>query len=73
MEVRHIVIHPRLLRANRLLLGSALVGLATMLITLPLPGWITRHIQGAQREKMKRVSHPPLPDQKRLLMVHYPD
>ncbi|KAI0325196.1 P-loop containing nucleoside triphosphate hydrolase protein [Cubamyces sp. BRFM 1775] len=34
---------------------SALVGLATMLITLPLPGWITRHIQGAQREKMKRT------------------
>ncbi|CDO74329.1 hypothetical protein BN946_scf184850.g1 [Trametes cinnabarina] len=36
------------------LLGwSALVGLATMLITLPMPGWITKHIQGAHREKMK--------------------
>ena len=34
---------------------SALVGLAMMLITLPLPGWITKHIQGSQREKMKRV------------------
>ncbi|KAI1790062.1 P-loop containing nucleoside triphosphate hydrolase protein [Ganoderma leucocontextum] len=38
------------------LLGwSALVGLATMLITLPIPGWITKHIQGSQREKMQRV------------------
>ncbi|KAI0325198.1 P-loop containing nucleoside triphosphate hydrolase protein [Cubamyces sp. BRFM 1775] len=34
---------------------SALVGLVAMLITLPLPGWITRHIQYAQREKMKRT------------------
>ncbi|EJF59658.1 P-loop containing nucleoside triphosphate hydrolase protein [Dichomitus squalens LYAD-421 SS1] len=34
---------------------SALVGLATMLITLPVPGWITKHIQGTQREKMKRT------------------
>ncbi|KAI0365043.1 P-loop containing nucleoside triphosphate hydrolase protein [Pilatotrama ljubarskyi] len=34
---------------------SALVGLATMLITLPLPGYITKHIQGSQREKMKRT------------------
>ncbi|OSD04848.1 P-loop containing nucleoside triphosphate hydrolase protein [Trametes coccinea BRFM310] len=34
---------------------SALVGLATMLITLPLPGWITKQIQGAHREKMKRT------------------
>ena len=34
---------------------SALVGLATMLITLPVPGWITKNIQGTQREKMKRV------------------
>ncbi|KAH9886265.1 P-loop containing nucleoside triphosphate hydrolase protein [Cubamyces lactineus] len=39
----------------RILGWSALVGLVTMLITLPLPGWITRHIQGAQREKMKRT------------------
>ncbi|KAM5539771.1 hypothetical protein V8D89_006584 [Ganoderma adspersum] len=38
------------------LLGwSALVGLATMLITLPIPGWITKHIQGSQREKMQRT------------------
>ncbi|PIL29334.1 ATP-binding cassette transporter [Ganoderma sinense ZZ0214-1] len=38
------------------LLGwSALVGLATMLITLPVPGWITKHIQGSQREKMQRT------------------
>ena len=35
--------------------GSALVGLATMLITLPVPGWIIKHIQGSQREKMQRV------------------
>ena len=35
---------------------SALVGLATMLITLPVPGWITKLIQGSQREKMQRVS-----------------
>ena len=34
---------------------SAFVGLATMLITLPVPGYITKHIQGSQREKMKRV------------------
>ncbi|KAI0824512.1 P-loop containing nucleoside triphosphate hydrolase protein [Trametes gibbosa] len=34
---------------------SALVGFAIMLITLPLPGYITKHIQGAQREKMKRT------------------
>ncbi|KAI9056602.1 multidrug resistance-associated ABC transporter, partial [Trametes sanguinea] len=34
---------------------SAFVGLATMLITLPLPGWITKQIQGAHREKMKRT------------------
>ncbi|OSD00626.1 P-loop containing nucleoside triphosphate hydrolase protein [Trametes coccinea BRFM310] len=34
---------------------SALVGLVTMLITLPLPGWITKQIQGAHREKMKRT------------------
>ncbi|KAI0365037.1 P-loop containing nucleoside triphosphate hydrolase protein [Pilatotrama ljubarskyi] len=34
---------------------SALVGLATMLITLPLPGYVTKHIQGSQREKMKRT------------------
>ena len=34
---------------------SALVGLATMLITLPVPGWITKNIQGTQREKMRRV------------------
>ncbi|KAJ3015276.1 hypothetical protein NUW54_g1089 [Trametes sanguinea] len=34
---------------------SALVGLATMLITLPLPGWITQQIQGAHREKMRRT------------------
>ncbi|KAI9061281.1 P-loop containing nucleoside triphosphate hydrolase protein [Trametes sanguinea] len=34
---------------------SALVGLATMLITLPLPGWITKQIQGAHREKMRRT------------------
>ncbi|KAI0357911.1 P-loop containing nucleoside triphosphate hydrolase protein [Trametes cingulata] len=34
---------------------SALVGLATMLITLPLPGYITKHIQGSQREKMKHT------------------
>ncbi|KAM5539757.1 hypothetical protein V8D89_006570 [Ganoderma adspersum] len=38
------------------LLGwSALVGLATMLITLPVPGWITKHIQGSQREKMQKT------------------
>ncbi|PIL29335.1 ATP-binding cassette transporter [Ganoderma sinense ZZ0214-1] len=35
--------------------GSALVGLATMLLTLPIPGWITKHIQGSQREKMQRT------------------
>ncbi|KAL7284523.1 hypothetical protein ACG7TL_001814 [Trametes sanguinea] len=34
---------------------SALVGLVTMLITLPLPGWITKQIQGAHREKMRRT------------------
>ncbi|KAI0633979.1 P-loop containing nucleoside triphosphate hydrolase protein [Trametes polyzona] len=34
---------------------SALVGLATMIVTIPLPGYITKHIQGAQREKMKRT------------------
>ncbi|KAI9061280.1 P-loop containing nucleoside triphosphate hydrolase protein [Trametes sanguinea] len=34
---------------------SALVGLATMLLTLPLPGWITKQIQGAHREKMRRT------------------
>ncbi len=35
---------------------SALVGFAAMIATLPLPGYVTKHIQGAQREKMKRVS-----------------
>ncbi|KAI9069817.1 hypothetical protein FKP32DRAFT_1671074 [Trametes sanguinea] len=34
---------------------SALVGLATMLLTLPLPGWITQQIQGAYQEKMRRT------------------
>ncbi|KAL1939047.1 hypothetical protein VTO73DRAFT_10307 [Trametes versicolor] len=34
---------------------SALVGFATMIATLPLPGYVTKHIQGAQREKMKRT------------------
>ncbi|KAL7284501.1 hypothetical protein ACG7TL_001792 [Trametes sanguinea] len=34
---------------------SALVGLTTMLVTLPLPGWISKKIQGAQREKMRRT------------------
>ncbi|KAI9056609.1 P-loop containing nucleoside triphosphate hydrolase protein [Trametes sanguinea] len=34
---------------------SALVGLATMILTLPLPGWITQQIQGAHREKMRRT------------------
>ncbi|KAI0768312.1 P-loop containing nucleoside triphosphate hydrolase protein [Trametes elegans] len=34
---------------------SALVGFATMLVMLPLPGYITKRIQGTQREKMKRT------------------
>ncbi|KAI0717852.1 P-loop containing nucleoside triphosphate hydrolase protein [Cerioporus squamosus] len=34
---------------------SALVGFAAMLLTLPVPGYITKHIQGTQREKMKRT------------------
>ncbi|KAI0640447.1 P-loop containing nucleoside triphosphate hydrolase protein [Trametes meyenii] len=34
---------------------SALVGLATMLVTLPLPGYIAKLIQGVQHEKMKRT------------------
>lgn len=38
---------------------SALVGFAAMIATLPLPGYVTKHIQGAQREKMKRVSSSP--------------
>ncbi|KAI0768310.1 P-loop containing nucleoside triphosphate hydrolase protein [Trametes elegans] len=38
----------------RILGWSALVGLATMLVTLPLPGYITSWLQGTQREKMKR-------------------
>lgn len=36
---------------------SAIVGLAAMLVSLPLPGYLTKHIQGAQQEKMKRVRH----------------
>ncbi|OSD00621.1 P-loop containing nucleoside triphosphate hydrolase protein [Trametes coccinea BRFM310] len=39
----------------RILGWSALIGLATMLITLPLPGSITQQIQGAHREKMRRT------------------
>ncbi|KAI0357917.1 P-loop containing nucleoside triphosphate hydrolase protein [Trametes cingulata] len=34
---------------------SALVGLATMLVMLPLPGYIANLIDGSQREKMKRT------------------
>ncbi|RDX45542.1 P-loop containing nucleoside triphosphate hydrolase protein [Lentinus brumalis] len=34
---------------------SALVGFAAMLLTLPVPGYITKHIQGTQREKMRRT------------------
>ncbi|KAI0711801.1 P-loop containing nucleoside triphosphate hydrolase protein [Cerioporus squamosus] len=34
---------------------SALVGFAAMLLTLPVPGYISKHIQGTQREKMKRT------------------
>ncbi|KAI0640442.1 P-loop containing nucleoside triphosphate hydrolase protein [Trametes meyenii] len=34
---------------------SALVGLAMMIITLPLPGYITKLIQGVQKEKMRRT------------------
>ncbi|KAH9848044.1 P-loop containing nucleoside triphosphate hydrolase protein [Lenzites betulinus] len=34
---------------------SALVGFVIMLASLPIPGYITKHIQGAQREKMKRT------------------
>ncbi|KAM5539772.1 hypothetical protein V8D89_006585 [Ganoderma adspersum] len=40
---------------HNLLGWSALVGLVMMLITLPVPGWITKHIQGSQREKMQRT------------------
>ncbi|RPD70679.1 P-loop containing nucleoside triphosphate hydrolase protein [Lentinus tigrinus ALCF2SS1-7] len=36
---------------------SALVGCLAMLLTLPVPGYITKHIQGTQREKMKRTDH----------------
>ncbi|KAL1942566.1 hypothetical protein VTO73DRAFT_6168 [Trametes versicolor] len=35
---------------------SAIVGLITMLVSLPLPGYLTKHIQGAQQEKMKRTN-----------------
>ncbi|EIW59890.1 multidrug resistance-associated ABC transporter [Trametes versicolor FP-101664 SS1] len=34
---------------------SALVGFAAMIATVPLPGYVTKHIQGAQRDKMKRT------------------
>ncbi|CDO75388.1 hypothetical protein BN946_scf185012.g5 [Trametes cinnabarina] len=34
---------------------SALVGFAAMLLTLPVPGYISKHIQGTQREKIKRT------------------
>ncbi|KAI8972403.1 P-loop containing nucleoside triphosphate hydrolase protein [Trametes punicea] len=39
----------------RILGWSAFVGLAVMIITLPLPGRIATYIQGTQREKMKRT------------------
>ncbi|KAI0746563.1 P-loop containing nucleoside triphosphate hydrolase protein [Daedaleopsis nitida] len=34
---------------------SAFVGLATMLLSLPVPGYITKLLQSTQREKMKRT------------------
>ncbi len=35
---------------------STLVGIAAMVLSLPLPGFITSRLQGTQREKMERVS-----------------
>ena len=34
---------------------SAWVGFATMIVSLPVPGLITKYIRNTQREKMKRV------------------
>ena len=36
---------------------SAWVGFATMIVSLPVPGLITKYIRNTQREKMKRVCH----------------
>ncbi len=35
---------------------STFVGIAAMILSLPLPGFITARLQGTQREKMERVS-----------------
>ena len=36
---------------------SAWVGFATMIVSLPVPGLITKYIRNTQREKMKRVCY----------------
>ena len=37
------------------LLNSALVGLAVMIMTFPLPGYVAKLLQSMQQERMKKV------------------
>ena len=37
--------------------ASALVGLAIMVILLPVPGWLTSLASGVEDEKMKKVGY----------------
>ncbi|KAH9918376.1 P-loop containing nucleoside triphosphate hydrolase protein [Epithele typhae] len=40
---------------HQILGWSAWVGLATMILTLPIPGYITKYLRTTQREKMRRT------------------